>query len=805
MSKAIKHRFFPHIVNRIFDRLALTERTKRWGNLKPPCFNEEDFFDHVLAPVEAGIAWREGRRDAAWDVLIQHFRARKLPRGFVDIDNIPGLIARSRKHFPAWHGRLLDKVYEERDLGLEIYDLRGAPLSGGFDWNITSSGPLNDDLYKVRPHRLGFLPRWALACHYDPDLITDLDKLLAGWVEAARRQGATSSYRSAHVVVYHFIAFLLAWPFVAALDNVDERNSRPLEKLRRTMLQCLYEDSKFLRMAAGSAVANNHLLAERLADWLASAVLPEFESSPRQHATEQEWLAELERQTYFDGGSIEHSPHYQEHDCELAVAYLLISQHNGWQVPGRVFARIERMLHFQLALSGPGNLQLSMGNTTEDPLLALGVADGWQTGALREVYRAHFNPHAMPALEEDPSRETAYWLLGGDCGADAIGANLAPAFEAFPASGYCLFTEPAAGTRLIFRLGPSVSEPGIAGHSHNDVLSLCMSIGNEMVLCPPGTYTYRNGPHPDLRGHPNLRTHFVSASSRPAVYLEGKEPYGPLLGDFRDWDFPCQVETRQASAKEAGLSWVEGEVIGKGPYVGNRRGVIHLWGHFWLIYDTLPARQDGTRAFVGWQFAPGISCDLLDSGIAEARGLANDARLIICANGVGGSDIVRGGLEPVRGWVSPSYGRLQPADNLRFAIPDDTNSSAFILTPTPTPTPHAALDFANCGASGVEMHITGPEDEISILLNSAEDCNENHGEDLNFQGRLLVIRKFFDGRLKIQALGLRRLTSSKFGIDLRADAPVDFEVLVAEGQINWPLGHCSGLDIVSLEPASASS
>src|SRR3546814_14796027 len=99
-----------------------------------------------------------------------------------------------------------------------------------------------------------------------------------------------------------------------------------------------------------------------------------------------------------------------------------------------------------------------------------------------------------------------------------------------------------------------------------------------MVLAPPGTGSYRFKPRTDLPGQPNLRAHFASAACRSGPFIEGLEPSGPLSGDFRNWRLPCQVEARRASAPTAGLSWVEGLVVGEGPEVGQLPGVIHVWG-----------------------------------------------------------------------------------------------------------------------------------------------------------------------------------------------------------------------------------
>ncbi len=779
-----------HDVKSLLARLLPKRTDAQQSSPAPPTFDESELFEHLSAPRTVVEAWREGRRDAAWEALTAHFHRRVPALGFVAADRIPTLLADAERRFPAWRARLLTKVNEDRHQGLCVYDRRAGPLTAAFDWNTAAANPLEDRLYGVRPHRFGFLARWALACHYDGGLIAPLEEVLAGWMALAKQPGGHPAFKSSHVVVYHFVALLLAWPFLATLE--DPGGDCALAALRRRALLILYEGSRHLRDAAGNSVANNHLLAERFADWLTAALLPEFDHAIERPAAEAAWLEELERQVFDDGGSFEHSVHYQEHGCEMAVAFLLLSRRNGWQIPQPSLLRIERMLAFQLTLAGPDLVPLSIGNTTEDPMLALGVGEGWQSGFLREVQRVCFTPEAPPATDEDPTRETAFWLLDGGLLSGQVEAVEEAPFQAFPESGFYLFVESETRARLILRLGPSPTVPGIGGHSHGDLLSLCLSIGGAMVLAPPGTYSYRFKPHPDLPGRPNLRAHFASASSRSGPFFEGVEPYGPLEGDFRNWRLPCQVEARQASAAAAGLSWVEGRVLDAGPYVDLRRGVVHVWGDYWLVYDRLPLGRDGPQAFVGWQFAPGVACRQQDDGMVEAQVTEAGARLVLQSCGTEPPDLASGSFEPFRGWVSPSYGRLEPAPNLRFALSPGSREATFLLTLEPEAEQRLEQVIAEDDSLG--FRITAVREETLLLLNVAGESKMVRWRDVTFHGRLLCLSRSREG-LRVRALGLERLTAPSWGLELTAHVPVDFELLLTEGRTLWPRGPCPQVNV----------
>jgi hypothetical protein len=591
------------------------------------------------------------------------------------------------------------------------------------------------------------------------------------------------------VVVYHFIALLLAWPFQAALGRPGD--DAALASLQRRALQILYEDSRFLRAVDGGGVGNNHRLAERLADWLSAVLLPEFDHALAREEAETAWLDELHRQTYDDGGSFEQSVHYQEHACELAVVYLLLSRRNGWPIPERTLCRIERMLQFQSAMAGPALLPLPIGNTTEDPLLPLGVVEGWQSGFLREIQRACFGPEAPPAPDDDATRETAFWLLEGALAEDDGMAGESP-FQDFPDSGFSVLADPENQARLVFHLGPAPGAAAIGGHSHGDLLSLTLSVGETMVLAPPGTGSYRFRPRNVLPGQTNLRACFASACCRSGLFIHGSEPYGPLKGDFRNWRLPCQVEAHRASASAAGLSWVEGAVVGQGSYVGQRRGVVHVWGRGWLIYDLPPELQAGQSVSIGWQFAPGVSCRMEESGSAVVDGAALASPIHLLSCGTGEATVVTGGWDPFRGWVSPSYGRLEPAANLCFVVPSDRSGAAFFLT-VDGKGGHR-LEQVVDGGAGLGFRVTAPRGEILVLKPSGLQTSDVRCAGVSFRGRLLCLLQDAEG-LTIRALGMTRLTAPRWKLEMNADRPADFELVLTDGEIRWPRGRCAGFEV----------
>jgi hypothetical protein len=333
------------------------------------------------------------------------------------------------------------------------------------------------------------------------------------------------------------------------------------------------------------------------------------------------------------------------------------------------------------------------------------------------------------------------------------------------------------------RLGPSPTAPGIGGHSHCDLLSLHLSIGDAQVLPPPGTGSYRFKPHPQLQGRPNLRAHFASASSRSGFFFAGAEPYAALHGDFRDWHLPCQVESWRAANAAAGLSWIEGDVVGDGAYVGQRRGVVHLWEQGWLVYDRPPDRPAGQPAFIGWQFAPDVTCRVHEPGHVEAIGTAAATRLHILFCGTAEPTVICGSFEPFRGWISPAYGRLAPASNLRFSLAATSPAAAFFLSLRSTA--GYRLRQVAIANEGLVFSLGATQEEMLLVVASGEQPKPIRWDDNEFHGRVACLWR--DGAaLRIRVLGLVRLSVPSWTLELSSHRATDCELVLIDGAVQWP-------------------
>jgi len=517
-------------------------------------------------------------------------------------------------------------------------------------------------------------------------------------------------YCSALVVIQRLLALSWAHAFVLALPGPDDATSI---RLHANILRILHADIDFLLPSLGKSAANNHLLADRFASWYIQLLFPEFvDGAVDLEVCEAAWLAELERQVYPDGTGFEHSLHYHEFGCEMAAAYVLLCRRNSRPIAFATLARIERMLGFQVGLAGPESVTVPFGDATEDPLFGLDTGDGWATAGLRELYRALFRPDLSPAAPTSPSVERAFWLLGGALAPrGSFSNNREDGPRLWPDGGFGVLPDERGSARVLFRTGPAIHQDLVAGHMHADLLSVCVTHGNQAVFTDPGTWCYRwrsgeTGPG---------RAYFAGPAAHNGLALDAVDPLGPVQGDFRKRAIPIRISTTRCSLGSR-FAWLEAEVRGSSPYAGYRRGVVHVSGAYWIIYDRLPPGVEKFSAALSFQTAAGVKTRQEGAGTVL---LETSAGTLWLANGSGLHEprIIQGESDPPGGWVAPRYGALTPATQLRYGLADGAMLTAFALgvgVPAARPIAVSVLK------TGLVIKIEGP-DTCDLLLLATHD------------------------------------------------------------------------------------
>lgn len=722
---------------------ALTgSRIRKFLNPPPPPYRSDLSDTNFIAKVsqaseplfEVGKRYAEGDEKTAKTLLVDHFIGRKIPKFLCDVDQIRPLAEAIEQHHPEWARSLRDLVKDDLELGLRIMSRRDAPLAELCSWAPFPAGPGGDSLYRAQPHRFGFLPGLALVNYYGMPTLDLITSLIDGWIDATNA-GEEESYHSPLSVTQRVLSLSWAFFFIAGLgkDGIEHR-----VHLLFQILKILHADTEFLAGEIGDSYPNNHLLADGFIGWFCGTLFPEF---PRaigvKEDSEKLYLQQLKRQFLDDGANFEHSLHYHEMGCETAVVYVVLSRLNGVEPAPEILARLRNMLSFQVAIAGPDCVPIPFGDATEDPLFTLDTNRGWASGAMREFYRALFDANIPSAPASDPTVERAYWLCRGDLSpATSTDGDTLP--TAFPKGGIYILDDAQREARLVFRSGPDEEQTLMAGHAHTDLLNVYVSVRGVPVIVDPGTYTYRFKSSKWPAGSPNWRAYFAGPDSHNGL-ITGEDAYGKMVSDFRLQELTCWVATNR-DVTVPGLRWLEFEVKGTTPSLGHRRGVVHACGQYWLIYDLLPDGMKGENSAISLQFA-----QTMEISKGQARTALLSADDVCCrvslSPGFEAAEYLTGSLDPLGGWVSPRYGEIAAAPQLRAKTTGEKQRPyGFVIQADPAGTTACEIDDCMTADSWVGFQIqNGPTTEF-ILIRTTDSSDTMAAWDVEYDGDLLWLQ-----------------------------------------------------------------
>ncbi|WP_193369761.1 heparinase II/III domain-containing protein [Pelagibius marinus] len=727
-------------------------------------------------PLGSLTAWQGAAPNNVGDpaLCIEFFRTRLAAAGFLSLAEARRAAAVYRCDKKSWRRELLAETLRFCNEGLPVYALQAGPLAGGLDWPALSRLPCSDRLYRLRPHRFGFLPRLALAACLGADVLPALQATLAGWIRQGQMAERTGdAYFSNLVVVYRLLALTWAAPFLAAkAEDGDETAAQICLQL----FHVLAADCRHLAPRLGEAAPNNHRLADSFAAWLLSVCYPELVPGPETPETpdtlEQAWHAELARQFQEDGTNFEQSLHYHELGCELALAYLVIALRRGKPPPAPVLKMIARMLRFQAALADRNGNGFALGDTTDDPLLPLDAGSSWARGAWRILYRELFDRSFQETAETAAGAERAHWLLvalrGIELPLPVTGLQTLGQQEIFSSGGYVAFRDEERDDYLLFRSGPRPDTPVFPGHAMSDLLTVYWNVEGKAVLEPAGTYSYAAASLMPDGGPFAPRHYFRSPAGHNGPVLGGHDPLGRPKGRFRDHDSGARAVTRWRSL-EGVLGWAEARLQEAGPLNGWRRGILRIPGRYTLVYDLPPSLPDDADLACHWQFAPQAAVSLPSSRRAAVR-LDGRTAYFCASQGIASMNCIAGQKEPPAGWVSRRYGQIEAAPQLICRLQPGAAAVAFAvgLCGGEGP-PH--LEVPAAGDTGISIVVRQEERCAIAVFGRLSTVLQNPFLDIEFDGEGLWLELAGDSVLQLRALGLRRLTSSSLGLALGAADP----------------------------------
>lgn len=406
---------------------------------------------------------------------------------------------------------------------------------------------------------------------------------------------------------------------------------------------------------------NTHLTGEALGLFYAGVAFPELDGAERWHKLGRRILLEqLERQVLEDGVYFEQATCYQRYTVEIYLHFLMLAQRQGVPVPEQAAERVQKMLDFLLAISGPDGALPQIGDADGGTLLPL----------LRRAphdYRGVFGTAAVLFRRADyawAARGAApelVWLLGveglrlfdslpSDPPLPAVSSRL------FPHGGYAVMRSgwDRSAHRLIFDAGPHGC-PVSGGHGHADLLSVQCSLFGEPYLVDAGTCVYT--------ADAQWRDYFRGTTAHNTVTVDGLEQAAPA-GPFKWRNRPRARLRRWISTEAMDLADADHSAYHRLPDpVTHRRRVLFVKPRYYVIVDDLDGASEH-RVDLRFQFAPMDVTLQPDSWVLAADSTGRECRMLVTATAPLRTELVYGRTEPLQGWISSDYGRREPAPML---------------------------------------------------------------------------------------------------------------------------------------------
>ena len=430
---------------------------------------------------------------------------------------------------------------------------------------------------------------------------------------------------------------------------------------------------------------NTHLTGEALGLFYAGTAFPAVSAAGRWRRLATDiLLREAERQILPDGVYMEQATCYQRYTAEIYLHFVTLAARNDIRVPDPVSRRLELLLDSLLALRRPDGSLPQIGDSDGGWLLPLGPRDpddarGVFALAAVAMKRGDYAWASGGLTPEIP------WLLGMD--GTRLFERLDPAPPAqspsrlLPDGGYAVMrTDWGSGAdQIVFDVGPLGC--GVSGgHGHADLLSIQASFRGQPYLVDPGTFRYTDDD--------GWRTHYRSTAAHSTIEIDqiGQAvPRGtfswvsrPAAGLIR-WTSTTTLDT--AVAEHRAYLRLADPVI-------HRRMVVLRKGHYAVVVDDLEGTAEH-RVALRFQFAP-MSVTLDPSGWVRA-GRGTERGLLVHGFSTGSlkATVHEGEADPKEGWISPAYGRQEPAPVLVYSsttmlparvitllLPTDTLSAA---------------------------------------------------------------------------------------------------------------------------------
>jgi hypothetical protein len=316
----------------------------------------------------------------------------------------------------------------------------------------------------------------------------------------------------------------LSWCWFWHLAGAEMQDS-----LHGRFVTALYRHGRFLELNLSVYFSpNTHLLGEAVALHALGAWFPEWPHAARWRETGGRITQEeMQRQVREDGSHFEQSVYYHVYALDFFLLHRLLASCND-----AYDQRLLRMAEFLDAVMGPSRAIPLIGDDDGGRLFhPYGNRMEFGCGTMATCAARFDRPEWVRAPED--LHVQAAWFLRRKAPQKRPAQARSAESRRFADSGIAVMR--AGEVQVVIKAG-GFGE-GSGGHSHSDVLSLVIRIGDEEILIDPGTFTYISDPME--------RDRFRGVASHNTVRIDERDQAIPA-GPFR-WREKPEVQVKQWS------------------------------------------------------------------------------------------------------------------------------------------------------------------------------------------------------------------------------------------------------------------
>lgn len=539
-----------------------------------------------------------------------------------------------------------------------------APVTFGKTLNYRDETVVGDIKCLWEPNRHLMISDLAMAYRLSGELkyAQGVQTLLESWWQQCP-YSLGANWSSALELALRLVSWSHAWQLLGGVDSPLFQGAGGQAFLQR-WLASIYQHCHFIAgHFSRHSSANNHLFGELTGLHVAALTWPCWPESGA-------WLAQTEReleqqallQNGPDGVNREQAIYYQHTVADEMLLCLLAGRANRRPRSPAFLQRLVTMLEFIAAMMNVAGSMPMIGDA-DDAQLA-----NWDKSPGANVYRSLLASGAALfgrsdfKLKAGRFDDKSAWLLG-DAGRQDFDAlpvvTQASLPRSFADGGYYImgarFDTPTE-VRLIADAGP-LGYLGIAAHGHADALALSLSVAGQAVLVDPGTYAYHT--------QKQWRDYFRGTSAHNTLRIDGVDQ--SVSGGNFLWLRKARAQCLAWREDGAGQFWSashDGYLALPDPVL-HRREVSVAPDAARIVVDDVLEYKGTHEVELFWHVDPRCQVTLAGN-VLHVRGDAFSLEMHLPDVPGATMALVRGGEQPVLGWISHRFDEKQAAPTLAW-------------------------------------------------------------------------------------------------------------------------------------------